>query len=66
MLIVIMAENDLVIEYDDTVLPPLSITDRYSHDMSILYMFKELGLSDAKHTRLINDGISSIEALVGQ
>ena len=53
--------EDLDVECNQDILEPLTFTERYSHQMSLLYIFERIALGDQERTRIINDGISSIE-----
>ena len=61
-----MANANVDIVYNAEEFNALSITDRYSDDMSIIFIFEELNLGNSERTRLINDGITSISAMVEQ
>ena len=50
--------------YNAAVLIPLSITDRYSHEMGIVHIFEEINLGGAERNRFFNDGLNSVGALV--
>ncbi len=61
-----MAAQQPLVEYNEAVLAPLSITDRYEHEMGLLYIFDQIDLGNSERARIINDGIISIEYLVNQ
>ena len=50
--------------YDATILPPLTQNQHYTNSQSINYIFHEIRLPNRERTRLINDGLTSIETLV--
>jgi len=50
--------------YDPAILPPLTQSERFTNTQSINYIFHEIGLSNPERVRLINDGMTSVQALV--
>jgi len=54
------------VQFDEAVLLPLSITDRYSANMGLIYIFEELQLGENERLRIINDGLTSVERIVHQ
>ena len=50
--------------YDAAILPPLTLSERYTHAQSINFIFHEIGLTNPERVRLINDGMISVQALV--
>ena len=50
--------------YDPAILPPLTQNERYTNAQSIAYIFHQIGLRNPERVRLINDGLTSVQALV--
>ena len=53
-----------LVETDDTLVTPLSITARYSDPMSMLCLLERLGCGPKERFRLLHDGFNTIESLV--
>jgi hypothetical protein len=57
---------ELDVKYNRDVLLGLSITDRYSNDMSIHHVFEELNLNNSERACLLNVGLTPVQDLVDQ
>lgn len=55
-----------ILAYDEGVLNPLSLMERYENDMGLIYVFEEIGLGNNERVRIINDGLNSIQEIVNQ
>ena len=54
------------IAYNDAALLVLLVTDRYTHEMRMVFLFEELGLNAPERNRLYNDNLTSIGDMVDQ
>ena len=54
------------VNYNAATLNPLDTSERYTYRMGILYLFNKLGMANPIRTRLLNDGLSSMNNLVEQ
>jgi hypothetical protein len=54
------------IEYDLAALEPLTVSQRYVAEMGIIHLFEEMELPGPERTRLITDGLTTIQDLVNQ
>ena len=54
------------VNYDATILAPLTTTERYEHAMGLIHIFETIGLGNSQRVRLIDDGLSTIQDLIHQ
>ena len=56
----------IVVAYNDAIFQTLNLKEKYSHAQGLLSIFEEIGLDPPERTRLISDGLVTIEDMVNQ